>query len=275
MEVFVGYPSSKYWHINYKIFIMNSIKLFNFDNKQIRIISTDENEPLFCLVDLCNALELSNARVVAQRIDEDELRKLDLRGQVGETNFVTEAGMYMVILRSDSLMAKPFQKWVVKEVLPSIRKQGAYMTPETIEKALNNPDFIIELANRLKQANEDKERALRQLAISFETIKHQAPKVEYYDNVMQSRGLIATNIIAKDLGMSAIGLNKMLHAKGIIYQCQGVWIPYSKYQDRGYCHSQTFPFHDKKGNPISAIHYYWTEKGREFIMKLFQAKKIA
>lgn len=254
---------------------MNSIELFNFGHKQIRISTTEEGEPLFCLVDICNALELSNARVVAQRIDEEEVRKFDLRGQVGVTNFVTEAGMYMVILRSDSLLAKPFQKWVVKEVIPSIRKQGAYMTPETIEKTLNDPDFIIKLATQLKQANEDKARALRQLAVSYETIKKQAIKVEYHDKVLQSKSLIATNIIAKDLGMSAMALNKILHARGIIYQCQGTWVPYSKYQDQGYSHSQTFPVHDKQGNPSTAIHYYWTERGREFIMNLFKLQKTA
>lgn len=105
---------------------------------EIRTAKTENGDPLFCLLDLCNSLNLSNARTVAQRLDADEVRKLNLRGKEGFTNFVTEAGMYSVILRSDSPLAKPMQKWVTSEVLPAIRKTGGYIpikqddTPETI-----------------------------------------------------------------------------------------------------------------------------------------------
>lgn len=105
---------------------MNDLKIFtNNQFGEIRVSTTENGEPLFCLSDLCSTLRLSYPRMVAQRLDSDEVRKLDLRGQVGVTNFVTESGMYTVILRSDSPLAKPMQKWVTSEVLPSIRKQGA------------------------------------------------------------------------------------------------------------------------------------------------------
>jgi Rha family phage regulatory protein len=142
-----------------------------------------------------------------------------------------------------------------------------------MESMLKSDDFILDRAIQILKNRLELQQ--RQLELANQTIEKQAPKVEYFDNVLQSKGLIATNIIAKDLGMSAMALNKQLHAKGIIYQCQGVWVPYSKYQDQGYSHSQTFPVHDKQGNPITAIHYYWTEKGREFIMRLFQLQKTA
>lgn len=104
---------------------------------EIRIAKTENGDPLFCLSDLCKALNLSNASVVASRLDEDERSKLDL-GRQGSAIFVTEPGMYSVILRSDSPLAKPMQKWVTSEVLPAIRKTGGYIpikqddTPETI-----------------------------------------------------------------------------------------------------------------------------------------------
>lgn len=105
---------------------MNELKIFeNAEFGQIRTVK-ENGEPMFCLVDICKALEISNARMTATRLDEDEVRKFDLRGQVGETNFVTESGLYAVILRSDKPNAKKFRKWVTSEVLPSIRKNGVY-----------------------------------------------------------------------------------------------------------------------------------------------------
>lgn len=94
-----------------------------------------EGEPMFCLADVCKALELANSRVVADRLDEDERRKLDLPRQ-GETWFVTESGLYAVILRSDKPAAKKFRKWVTSEVLPSIRKTGSYSKPLTTEEQI-------------------------------------------------------------------------------------------------------------------------------------------
>ena len=113
---------------------MNELQIFNNDEfGEIRTAAVN-NEPMFCLIDICKALELSNSRIVADRLDEDERRKLDLPRQ-GETWFVTESGLYAVILRSDKPNAKKFRKWVTSEVLPSIRKTGSYNKPmSTAEK---------------------------------------------------------------------------------------------------------------------------------------------
>ena len=111
--------------------IQNGIEVFeNPIFGQIRIVMVDD-EPMFCLVDVCKALELSNSRIVADRLDEDERRKLDLPRQ-GETWFVTESGLYAVILRSDKPNAKKFRKWVTSEVLPTIRKTGGYVNNDEL-----------------------------------------------------------------------------------------------------------------------------------------------
>ena len=86
---------------------------------------------MFCLIDICKALEIKNATDVAKRLDEDELTRLNLGSRAGETNFITESGLYAVILRSDKPNAKKFRKWVTSEVLPSIRKTGSYSMPKT------------------------------------------------------------------------------------------------------------------------------------------------
>ena len=113
---------------------MNELQIFN--NEEFGEIRTAvvNNEPMFCLIDICKALEMSNPTMVAQRLDDDERTKLDL-GRAGDTNFITESGLYAVILRSDKPNAKKFRKWVTSEVLPSIRKTGSYNKPmSTAEK---------------------------------------------------------------------------------------------------------------------------------------------
>lgn len=106
----------------------------NSEFGEIRTITKDD-EPMFCLIDICKALEISNPTMVAQRLDDDERTKLDL-GRQGETNFITESGLYAVILRSDKPNAKKFRKWVTSEVLPSIRKTGSYGKPLTTSEQI-------------------------------------------------------------------------------------------------------------------------------------------
>jgi prophage antirepressor-like protein len=109
---------------------MDNLQIFsNSEFGEIRTALVND-EPMFCLADVCKALEMSNPTMVAQRLDDDERTKLDL-GRQGETNFITESGLYAVILRSDKPNAKKFRKWVTSEVLPSIRKTGSYSMPKT------------------------------------------------------------------------------------------------------------------------------------------------
>lgn len=109
---------------------MSDLQIFN--NEEFGEVRTAviNDEPMFCLADVCKALEISNPSKVAQRLDEDERTKLEL-GRQGETNFITESGLYAVILRSDKPNAKKFRKWVTAEVLPQIRKTGSYNKPMT------------------------------------------------------------------------------------------------------------------------------------------------
>lgn len=109
---------------------MNDLQIFN--NEEFGEVRTAvvNDEPMFCLIDICKALEIKNATDVAKRLDEDERTRLNL-GRQGETNFITESGLYAVILRSDKPNAKKFRKWVTSEVLPSIRKTGGYEIPKS------------------------------------------------------------------------------------------------------------------------------------------------
>lgn len=152
---------------------MNDLQIFN--NEEFGEVRTAvvNDEPMFCLIDICKALEMSNPTMVAQRLDDDERTKLDL-GRQGETNFVTESGLYAVILRSDKPNAKKFRKWVTSEVLPSIRRTGQYQIPTTTAGQIKLlAQGCLELEQKIDSVDEDLQSFKKEmplLAIECETI---------------------------------------------------------------------------------------------------------
>jgi len=121
---------------------MNKIKIFSSPQfGDIRTLADEANEPLFCLADLCAALGISNHRNVKARLDEDDVRLMDTTDNLGRTQqviYVTESGMYDVILRSDAEKAKPFRKWVTSDVIPTIRKTGGYLATKADDTPRND-----------------------------------------------------------------------------------------------------------------------------------------
>jgi len=164
-----------------------------------------------------------------------------------------------------------FAIWCNDRIKELLKHGATAMNPED----LLNPDFIINLATELKRERAEKELLSNRLEIQGKVIQESAPKVAYYQEVLQSESLIATNVIAKDLGMSAITLNQVLHNRGVIYKSGGVWVLYDKYQNKGYTKTKTTTFTDKLNETKTVIHTYWTEKGREFINSLFKVKATA
>lgn len=139
------------------------------------------------------------------------------------------------------------------------------------EKKLNNPIANItkkDLAKMLLESEEEKERLEATIQLQKEEIKEAAPKAIYYDEVLQSKATYNTNLIAKELGMSAITLNRILSEKGVQYKQNGVWVLYHKHQDKGYTKTKTFMYSDGNGNQKTSMQTVWTEKGRAFIHKL-------
>lgn len=136
---------------------MNDITFFNYHGKDVRTVE-ENNEFWWLLKDVCNVLELSNPRVVIERLDEDERRKFDLPRQ-GDTWFVSESGLYSVILRSEKPQAKPFRRWITHEVLPSIRKFGGYRLstvpiPSTKSWCSENVMLVSDIAEYLGTSND-------------------------------------------------------------------------------------------------------------------------
>lgn len=113
---------------------MNSLRVFNYHESAVRTVEKG-GEPWFVLTDVCKVLGISNASDVARRLDRDEVARFNLGGLSGESNVINESGLYNVILRSDKPEAKPFRRWVTREVLPTIRKTGAYAARQDVTKA--------------------------------------------------------------------------------------------------------------------------------------------
>lgn len=157
--------------------IQNSVEVFeNPIFGQIRMVMVDD-EPMFCLVDVCRALDIKNATDVAKRLDEDELTRLNLGGRAGESNFITESGLYAVIVRSDKPNARKFRKWVTSEVLPTIRKTGGYV---------NNDELFI--STYLPYADENTKlifsQTLKTVREQNETIKRQQKEIIHKEDVI-------------------------------------------------------------------------------------------
>lgn len=181
----------------------NEIKIF--ENKEFGKIRVQKinNEPWFVAKDVCEALALTNTTMVINRLDEDEVTKLNL-GRQGETNFVNEYGLYNLILASRKKEAKEFKRWVTHEVLPSIRKHGTYMAEGVIEEVLSNPDTIIKLATSLKEERIQKMK-LEQI------IKENRPKVLFADSVEASETSMLVGELARIMKQNGydIGQNRL------------------------------------------------------------------
>lgn len=175
---------------------MNELQIFqNSEFGEIRTVTVDD-EPMFCLADVCKVLELSNSRVVSARLDDDERCKLELPRQ-GETWFITESGLYTVILRSDKQNAKKFRKWVTSEVLPAIRQHGMY----AVDELLDNPDIAIKAFTALKEEKE-RNRALRA------DNERMRPKEVFADAVAASHTSILIGDLAKLLKQNGIDMGQ-------------------------------------------------------------------
>lgn len=182
---------------------MNDLKIFNNSEfGEIRVLEIG-SEPWFVASDICKCLELSNPTMAVNRLDEDERSKFNL-GRQGETNIVNEYGLYNLVLASRKPEAKQFKRWVTHEILPAIRKHGAYMTGETLEKALTSPDFLIDLATRLKQEQEARK-------LLEEKVEEDKPKVLFANSVETSSNSCLVGELAKIISQNGyeIGQNRL------------------------------------------------------------------
>lgn len=184
---------------------MNELQIFNYNGNEVRTIQKD-GEPWWVLKDVCDVLNIENHKDLPKRLEDDEVGRFDLphpqsRNKTLEMLCINESGLYNVILRSDKPEAKPFRKWVTSEVLPSIRKHGAYMTPQKIEEALLNPDTIIKLATNLKAEREKRMELERQA-------EKDKPLVTFANSVSVAKTSILVGELAKLLKQNGVDMGQ-------------------------------------------------------------------
>lgn len=168
----------------------------------IRVAGTQSN-PEFCAADVCHALGYTNGRkAVADHCDNRDVTKRDTptKNQWGtevvqQLTYINESGLYSLILASKLPQAKQFKYWVTADVLPSIRKHGAYITDTTIESIIADPDNGIKLLMALKEERQQRQLAESKAALLEEVTKSQAPKVLFADAITGT----TTNILIRDL----------------------------------------------------------------------------
>ena len=235
--------------------IQSGIKVFeNPIFGQIRMVMVDD-EPWFVAKDISDKLGYAQTSNMMKRIDDEDFKSSVLDGMNMKSLLINESGLYSAIIGSKLPSAKQFKHWVTSEVLPSIRKHGAYATNDTIDKIISNPDYGIMLLQNLKEEREKREEAERRNAILSHVNK-----------------TYTMTEIAKELGLrSANELNKWLSDMHIQYKVNGTWVMYSDYSDKGY--------EDIKQEVLDSgrvvYHRKITQIGREFIINIFQSRKYA
>jgi len=245
---------------------VNQITPFNFEGNAVRTINGNE-AIWFAMTDVAKALNLSNPTVSIKALDDDEVTKFNLGGLSGSTNFISEPGLYKLIGASRKPEAKRFNRWVTHEVLPSIRKEGAYVTPQTAYEWMANPDNMIQFLEKYKSAQQE----VKRLHDENEAMQ---PKADYTDHILANPGLETTSVIAKNYGYSPVSFNRLLHGLGIQYKQGNVWLLYAEYQDKGYTHVEPFPYTDSHGVKQIRNTMKWTQGGQKFLYDFLRRKAI-
>lgn len=209
---------------------MNELQIFSHpDFGQVRIVTIND-EPWFVGKDVAQVLGYKEpAKAIREKVDiEDKgVSKMDTPGGIQDITIINESGLYSLIMSSKLPGAKEFKRWVTSEVLPSIRKHGAYMTPETLQAAILNPDTMIQLCQLLK-SEQDKNRELT-VANSRLTVENQImqPKADYFDELVDRNLLTNFRETAKEFGMAPKKLTTILLEKKYIYRDKrGKLLPY-------------------------------------------------
>lgn len=255
----------------------NHIQIFKhaeFGN--VRLVEID-NEPWFVGKDVAEALGYSDTfGSLKKHVDEDDKQNCQndsFESPRGMT-VINESGVYSLVFGSKLPSAKKFKRWVTSEVLPTIRKHGAYMTEDTLKKAIQEPDFLIKLATELKDEREKRKSAELDAAQKSQIINELKPKADYTDRILQSKSLVTITQIAKDYGMSGRAMNEQLHKLKVIYKLGSQWLLYSKYQAKGYTHSETVDIEHSDGRSDVVMNTKWTQKGRLFLYELLKANGV-
>ena len=263
-------------------------------DKEVDVWGTFEN-PYFRASDIAKWLETKNTTSMVSKIDPDEVIKFNLGSLSGETLFLTEDGLYDVLMLSRKPIARQFKKGI-KNMLHEIRTTGGYIATkqdDTEDDIMARALLIAE--NRVK-ALKERNATLQAACDGYETqrieankriealtssneqkaieIKQLTPDADYTREVMTSTSTWNTNVIAKEFGMSAKSLNQHLKNLGLQYKQHNVWMLTDRYQNKGYTKTTTFKYVQSDGTVGTRLQMEWTEQGRRWLHELHEQGKF-
>lgn len=268
---------------------MNDIQVFSNEKfGQVRTVMQD-GEPWFVATDVCRDLEIGNTAQAVSRLDDDEKMTIKIndshsgaRGGAQMMTIVNEMGLYSLVLGSRKKEAKDFKRWITHEVIPAIRKTGGYVhnSEVFIQNYLPFADDTTKQLFRLTLDVVDKQNKQiasqqKEIAEKSSVIEEMTPKATYYDVILASPSLMTTTAIAKDFGLTANRLNKILQDNRIQFKQGKTWYLYDEYAKRGYAQSKTYSYKGKEYPDWKATwSTQWTQPGRRFIYEILKGMGI-
>lgn len=257
---------------------MNEIKIINkstFLDKEIDVWGTVE-QPLFRAKDVASWLGIKNVPDLVKRIDNEEVHRFNLCGLQGETWFLTEDGLYELLMQSRKPIAKQFKKGV-KKILHEIRTKGGYIATnenDSDEDIMARAYVIAQRTlarreERIKQLKTQTEQQAETINLQKKELTVAAPKAEYYDNTLASTTCITTTQVADDLHITARTLNAKLKELGIIYSQSGQWHLKMPYKGWKLASTRTYNYQSSNGEISTSTTLVWNQRGKRFIIALY------
>lgn len=257
---------------------MNEVKIINKSNlldKEIDVWGSVER-PLFRAKDVVDWLKAKNVSMVIDRVDEEERLKLNLGRNGGDTWFLTEDGLYELLMQSRKPIAKQFKKGV-KKILHEIRTKGGYIATnenDSDEDIMARAYVIAQRTlarrgERIKQLETQTEQQAETINLQKKELTVAAPKAEYYDNTLASTTCITTTQVADDLHITARTLNAKLKELGIIYSQSGQWHLKMPYKGWNLAGTRTYNYQSSNGETLTSTTLVWNQRGKRFIIALY------
>lgn len=267
---------------------MKNVEIFNSPMfGELRTSRNEKDEPLFCLKDVCDSLELRVNDVIKRTgchpdtigVSNEIISHGTPTGISKEVEmyFVTEPDLYRVIFQSRKSSARKFQDWVFEEVLPTLRKEGSYSMTQSkqslasyqIEDPIERAKRWIEEQMHTRALEAQTEQQAQTIGIQQKELTVAAPKVKYYDDTLASTDCLTTTQVADDLGISARALNQQLYNAGIQYFQSGSWHLKGKYREWQLASTRTYNYIKGDGSTGTKVNLVWNQRGKRFILALY------
>lgn len=260
---------------------MNELKLFQspiFGKVRTVVIN---GQVMFAATDVAKCLGYANPqKAVRDHCKSAGVNEMDTptNGGIQKVKFITKGNIIRLVASSELPQAEEVESWIFDEVIPTVLETGGYIatksddTPEEImARALTIAQATLaKREERLKQLEAETEQQQATIELQDKEIKAAAPKVNYYNNHLQSVNTLTSTQIAKQIGMDAEKLHKKLKEAGIIYRQSGQWLLHSPYSTWGLHSTRTQTYTRSDGSIGTNVYTVWTERGRRFIIALYE-----